>query len=56
MYSTSARVTIERMRKIFATYGVPRRVESDGGPPFKSEEFAAYAQEAGFTHHIVTPE
>ena len=54
--STSCRVTCDRLRKIFATHGIPERVESDSGPPFNSAEFKVFAEEMGFKHHRVTPE
>ena len=41
---------------MFAHHGTPQRVDSDNGPPFKSEEFAQFAQPEGFTHHCITPE
>jgi len=44
------------MKKIFATYGTPRCIETDGGPPFNGREFKQFAEEEGFRHHIVTPE
>jgi len=55
-HSTAAKPTIERLHKIFATHGIPRRVETDNGPPFQSQEFADFAEEQGFYHHRVTPE
>ena len=54
--STSCRVTCDRLRKIFATHGIPERLESDNGPPFQSVEFAEFATEMGFHHHRITPE
>ena len=54
--STSAKPTIQALRKMFTTHGIPRRVESDNGPPFNSTQFAEFAQELGFHHHRVTPE
>ena len=53
---TSCRVTCDRLRKIFATHGIPVRVKSDNGPPFNSVEFNEFAKEMGFIHHRVTPE
>ena len=41
--------------KIFATHGVPRRLESDNGPPFNSAEFANFVAEQGFEHYKITP-
>ena len=39
----------------FAYLGVARRVTSDNGPPFNSEQFKDFAKEEGFVHHRVTP-
>ena len=55
VYSTSFRSTARKLRKIFSTHGVPRRLESDSGPPFKSEQFKDFAKEMGFEHHRITP-
>ena len=54
--TTSCRVTCDRLRKIFATHGIPRRLETDNGPPFNSTEFRQFSEEMGFKHHRVTPE
>ena len=54
--STSCKVTCDRLRKIFATHGIPKKVESDNGPPFSSTDFKGFAEEMGFEHHRVTPE
>ena len=55
VYSTAVKPTKEKLKKIFATYGTPERLESDNGPPFNSREFAMFASEEGFRHHCVTP-
>ena len=54
--STSCRATCDRLRKIFATHGIPERLETDNGPPFNSTDFQKFAEEMGFKHHRVTPE
>ena len=54
--STSSWVTCDRLRKIFATHGIPERLESDNGPPFNAMEFKIFAEEMGFKHHRITPE
>jgi transposase InsO family protein len=43
------------MKHIFATYGTPRRIETDNGPPFNSREFKEFGREEGFEHHNITP-
>ena len=45
----------ERLKKIFATHGVPKVVQTDNGPPFNSHEFKQLANETGFIHKPVTP-
>ena len=54
--STNFKSTEAALRRIFGTHGVPRRVESDNGPPFNSSDFSNLAEEMGFYHHKVTPE
>lgn len=53
--STDFQTNKERLKHIFVTYGTPRRIESDNGPPFNSEEFNEFAEQEGFQHHRVTP-
>lgn len=53
--STDFQTNKERLKQIFATYGTPRRIESDNGPPFNSKEFNEFAEQEGFQHHRVTP-
>lgn len=45
----------EKLKSMFATYGIPRQLESDNGTPFQSKEFAEFAEIEGFHHHRVTP-
>ena len=53
--STNFPANKERMKHIFATYGTPRRIETDNGPPFNSREFKEFGREEGFEHHNITP-
>ncbi len=53
--STNFKVTKQRFKKIFATYGIPSELCTDNGPPFNSREFEQFADEEGFIHHCVTP-
>lgn len=55
VYSTAFKPTKRALKTIFSTYGIPRRIETDNGPPFNSSEFKQFAQEEGFEHHLVTP-
>ena len=45
----------ERFKHIFATYGMPRRIESGNGPPFNSKEYEKFAKKGGFKLHRITP-
>ena len=55
LHTTACKQTKEKLKKIFATHGIPRRLESDNGPPFNSIDFANFAIEEGFEHHKITP-
>ena len=54
--STSFSAVKPTLKKIFATYGVPEKMETDVGSPFPGGEFKEFAEEEGFDHHIVTPD
>ena len=43
--STGFKQTEEKLKKIFAYLGIPRRVTSDNGPPFNSEQFKDFTKE-----------
>lgn len=53
--STSASAVIPKLDQLFATFGTPRVVKSDNGPPFNGDEFAKFARVLGFRHRKVTP-
>ena len=40
--STSANCTISALEKIFSEQGLPQRIASDNGPPFKSSQISTY--------------
>ena len=52
--STGFQTNKERLKHIFATYGTPKRTESDNGPAFNSKDFNEFAKQEGFQHHRVT--
>ena len=54
--STAFQPTREAMKRVFGMMGTPRRIETDGGPPFNGREFKEFAAQEGFEHHLVTPE
>ena len=55
MGSTSEKATIPVFKRVFDTYGVPKEIKSDNGPPFNGHKFEEYSQEEGFKHRKVTP-
>ncbi|XP_033112464.1 uncharacterized protein K02A2.6-like [Anneissia japonica] len=55
-YSTAFQPTRDQLKKMFATHGTPRRVETENGPPFNPKQFEEFAMVEGFSHHLVTPE
>ncbi|XP_064477447.1 uncharacterized protein K02A2.6-like [Ornithodoros turicata] len=50
LLSTSAKAVIQRMKEIFARYGIPQEVYSDSGPQFKCDEFFQFSRDYGFRH------
>ena len=55
MKSTTSTATIEKLREIFATHGLPRTVVSDNGPNFSSREFEVFMSQNGIKHIKVSP-
>ncbi|XP_055958471.1 uncharacterized protein K02A2.6-like [Patella vulgata] len=54
MTSTTSRKTIETLRTLFASYGLPEDVVSDNGPQFISYEFKDFLSKNG-VRQILTP-
>ena len=50
MKNTTANKTIEELRKLFASYGLPEQIVTDNGPQFIAEEFAAFTKGNGIKH------
>ena len=46
----TASVVIGKLKKHFATHGIPDVVHSDNGPPFSSSEFSNFAKMYEFEH------
>ncbi|XP_054929043.1 uncharacterized protein [Dermacentor andersoni] len=44
MSSTTTTKTAERLRNVFAAYGLPEKLVSDNGPQFKSVEFSDFLE------------
>ena len=50
MTSTTAQKTIEILRHIFASYGLPEQLVSDDGPQFVAKEFEEFMLNNGIKH------
>ena len=55
MTSTTSAKVITELRRIFATYGLPRQLVSDNGPQFVSAEFSQFLKENGVKHIRCAP-
>ena len=53
--TTSAETTICALERIFTTYGTPKEIKTDNGPPFNGAKFSEFAKVQGFKHWKVTP-
>ena len=53
--STSAKVTVPKLERIFATHGIPHILRSDNGPPFPGREFYHFMKELGTKHKPSIP-
>ena len=53
--SITSKSVINKMKRIFATHGIPRELISDNGRQFVSEEFRSFAQSYGFKHTTSSP-
>ncbi|KAK9700393.1 hypothetical protein QE152_g31282 [Popillia japonica] len=50
-----ARTVTKKLRHIFAMFGLPKRLKSDDGPPFSSNNFKVFLDEFNIEHHRITP-
>ena len=55
MQSITSSNTIEKLRMVFATHGIPRKVVTDNGYTFTSEEFRAFISDNGIAHVTTAP-
>ena len=55
MKSTTATNTIETLRRLFSSHGLPQQVVSDNGPQFIAEEFAQFLNSNGIRHIRCSP-
>ena len=54
--SKTGATVIGKLKKRFATHGIPDTFHSDNGPPFSSNEFSAFAVMYEFEHVTSSPE
>ena len=55
MTSSATSPTIEKLRCLFATHGLPEMLVSDNGPCFASDEFAVFVKRNGIQHTFTAP-
>ncbi|XP_061705627.1 uncharacterized protein K02A2.6-like [Cydia pomonella] len=55
MTTTTAEATTDKLRELFARFGIPSKLISDNGPPFSSEQFASFLMKNGVTHITSAP-
>ena len=55
MSSTSSTSTINRLRGLFARFGIPEILRTDGGPQFTSHAFAEFSKAYDFKHIMSSP-
>jgi len=49
-HSATANIIIQKIKSIFARWGIPLHLLSDNGPPFSSQEFAKFIGDCGIEH------
>jgi hypothetical protein len=55
MNNITAETTIDQLRKLFSTHGLPDMIVSDNGPTFTSEKFSEFVRLNGITHAKSSP-
>ena len=55
MSSTTAQATVQQLRKILATHGLPQMIISDNGPQFVAKEFKQFCSSRGIQHNTIAP-
>ena len=53
--STSSEATIEKLRTIFSTHGLPEQIVSDNATSFTSQEFQDFTKSNGIKHILTSP-
>ncbi|KAL1437945.1 hypothetical protein MTO96_010458 [Rhipicephalus appendiculatus] len=55
MNSTMTENTIEKLRRVFASYGLPGEVVTDNGPQFTAKDFTEFLRKNGVRHTRTPP-
>ena len=55
MSSTTSAKTIEKLREIFSTHGLPLKIVTDNGSAFTSQEFRKFMEQNGIRHITSAP-
>ena len=55
MSSTTASATIQALRFLFATHGLPEAIESDNGPPIAAQEMKYFLKSDRTSHYLSSP-
>lgn len=55
MTQITSAATISRLKRLFASYGVPEQIVTDGVTIFMSEEFQQFLRRNGILHTIGAP-
>ena len=53
--SATTKTTVEKLRKIFSTHGIPEKLVSDNGSVFTSQEFTNFVKLNGIDHIKTAP-
>jgi transposase InsO family protein len=55
LYSTTSSAIIQKLKSVFARWGIPLVLVSDNGPQFSAKEFKDFAEDYGFEHETTSP-
>ena len=55
MTSSTATATIQRLKTVFAQFGLPEMIVTDNGPCFVSSEFKNFTTSNGIRHVTISP-
>ena len=55
MHNITSSRTIEKLRQIFSIHGLPRKIVTDNGPKFTSDEFKRFVEANRIKHVTSVP-